>query len=206
MATIDQSTVVDAGHTVTDLLNAWSAGDPDAPAAALPLVYRELRAIAAVYCRKERPELTLQPTDLVHEAYLAIFGAVGIVYEDRKHFLNVTGRVMRRILVDHSRRHDAIKRGGDRRRVPIEDILTAPRQSPETVLSVDTALRQLEAIDARDARIVELRFFVGLSRVEIARALDISTKTVTRRWQRVRAWLYGRLADDLATRSSGGET
>jgi len=160
-----------------------------------PLVYNELRRLAAAYMRRERPGQTLQATALVHEAYLRLAHA-GTPWHDKRHFVGIAARSMRQILVERARARGAQKRWAGLNRVSLSDSL-AVAADPETMLpALDEALTRLEAIDAEQARIVELRFFAGLSIEEAADALDISPATLKRRWSLARAWLFRELATE----------
>ncbi len=168
-----------------------SSRDADALA---PMVYDELRRIAAAYMRRERPGQTLQPTALVHEAYMRLAHA-GTPWQDKKHFVGIAARSMRQILVERARARGAQKRWAGLNRVSLSDSL-AVAADPETMLpALDDALTRLETIDAEQARIVELRFFAGLSIEETADAIGVSPATLKRRWSLARAWLFRELAD-----------
>src|SRR5262245_2477501 len=173
---------------------------PDNPPPArdfAPLVYDELRRIAAAYMRRERPGQTLQPTALVHEAYLRLADA-GSPWHDKQHFLGIAARSMRQILVERARARGAQKRWAGLDRVSISDSL-AVAADPEGMLpALDDALTRLEALDPEQARIVELRYFAGLSIEEAARAMDISPATLKRRWSLARAWLHRDLTSSVA--------
>ena len=158
-----------------------------------PLVYNELRRLAASFMRKERPGQTLQPTALVHEAYMRL-AASGTPWTDKKHFIGIAARSMRQILVERARARGAQKRWAGLDRVSMSDSL-AVAADPESILpALDEALERLEAIDSEQARIIELRFFVGLSIEEAAEALDMSPATLKRRWSLARAWLFRELS------------
>jgi RNA polymerase sigma factor (TIGR02999 family) len=172
--------------------------DPRVPRAdeLTPLVYAELRRIAGAYMRRERPGQTIQATALVHEAYLRLAGA-GTPWRDERHFVGIAARSMRQILVERARARGAQKRWGALDRVSLVESLAAPGASAEEAMlpALDEALARLEAIDAEQARIVELRFFGGLSIDEAAIALDLSPATLKRRWSLARAWLFRELSD-----------
>jgi RNA polymerase sigma factor (TIGR02999 family) len=175
---------------ITELLSAWQAGDEEARNRLVPLVYRELRRRAHHYLRRERGDHTLQTTALVHEAYLRLVGQDRVCWQNRSHFFGVAAQLMRRILVDYARSQKRRKRGGDRLRVPFEETaFVSPDKSAE-ILAVDDALRRLEMLDARKSRVVELRFFGGLTVEETAGALGTSEATVARDWEAARAWLH----------------
>jgi RNA polymerase sigma factor (TIGR02999 family) len=182
---------------VTRLLDAAAAGDPKAAAELLPLVYDELRKLAAARLAAERPGQTLQATALVHEAYLRLVGqGVNAGWKGRGHFFGAAAEAMRRILVDAARRKQAGKHGGGRDREPLDMAATvlAPDGSPvEDLLALDDALNRLAVEDPQKARLVELRYFAGLSVEETAEAMSISPATAKRHWVYARAWLYGQL-------------
>ena len=167
-----------------------SAGDRSALDALMPVVYDELRALAARYLRRERKGQTIQATALVHEAYLRLFKDKGLHWENRAHFLGIAARSMRQILVERARARQAAKRGGARERVTLDDALIGVTKNPIDVIALDWALERLAAIDDQQARIVELRFFGGLTVEETAEALDVSPATVKRGWTAARSWLY----------------
>ena len=191
-----------AENEVTAALAAWSAGDREALPRVLPQIYDELRALAAQHLRKERAGHTLQATALVNEAFLRLCGRERVHVEARVQFFAVAAQAMRRVLVDHARRRQAGKRGGRETPVPLTEVAAAElAAAPEDVdvLDVDAALTRLAALDARQARVVELRFFAGMEVEEIAAALDVSASTVRREWRMARAWLRGQLAGGAAT-------
>jgi RNA polymerase sigma factor (TIGR02999 family) len=175
---------------ITELLSAWQAGDEEARNRLVPLVYRELRRMAHHYLRRERPDHTLQTTALVHEAYLRLVGQDRVRWQNRSHFFGVAAQLMRRILVDYARSQKRRKRGGDSLRVPFEETAFVSPHKSGAILGVDDALRRLETLDARMSRVVELRFFGGLTVEETAEALGMSEATVARDWEVARAWLY----------------
>jgi RNA polymerase sigma factor (TIGR02999 family) len=174
---------------VTRLLDAAAAGDRKAAAELLPLVYDELRQLAAAHLSGEKPGHTLDPTALVHEAYLRLTG--GRAFESKSHFLRVAAGVMRNVLVDHARARFAAKRGGRRQRVPLDDVPLG--DSPEDLLDLDDALTRLAAEAPRKAELVVLRYFGGLSAPEAAAALGVSLATATRWWTFARTWLFAEL-------------
>lgn len=161
----------------------------------LPLVYDELHAIAAQYFRRERRQHTLQPTALVNEAYLRLVGQQGSGWQNRLHFLGIAAILMRRILVDHARAQGRVKRGESPNQAPLDDAMLVCEQRSEEMLAIDMALTKLADLDAEQARIVELRFFGGLSVEEIAESMGISTPTVKRRWSSARAWLHAEITE-----------
>ena len=176
-------------HNISHLLNEWNAGDERALDRLTPLVYEELRHQAARYLRRERPGHTLQTTALIHEAYLRLIDAKEVHWQDRAHFFAVAANVMRRILVEHARRRDADKRGGSHIRVHFDEAVAVAGATDVDLLAIDEALDRLAAIDPQQARVVELRFFSGLTVDETAAALGVSPKTVKRDWSVARAWL-----------------
>lgn len=181
---------------VTLLLNAIEAGDRMAAAELLPLVYEELRRMAAAQMAHENPGQTLQATELVHEAYLRLARQDnGQQFDNRGHFFAAAAEAMRRLLVENARRKKRIKHGGDRKRVPLEAV-DAPAASPmDDLLAIDEALDRLSVHDPIKAEVVKLRFFAGLTMPEVARSLDISLATAERYWTYARTWLYAELAD-----------
>jgi RNA polymerase sigma-70 factor (ECF subfamily) len=178
---------------VTGLLRAWGQGDLQARDSLMPLVYKELRRRATAYLRRERADHTLQPTALVHEAYLRLVGQERVVWQNRAHFYGIAAQMMRRILVDHARGHRRGKRFGVAMKVPLDERIGAAEPPDVDLLLLDQALDELTAIDVRQGRIVELRYFGGLSESEVAEVLAISRSTVTREWQIARGWLYRRV-------------
>jgi RNA polymerase sigma factor (TIGR02999 family) len=175
------------------LLRAWGRGDLRARDDLLPLVYRQLRQSAAAYLRRERVDHTLQPTALVHEAYLRLVGQNRVAWQNRCHFFGVAAQMMRRVLVDCARERLAAKRPSAGLRVAFDDRLGAVRPPDVEVLLLEQALEELTVLDPRQGQIVELRYFGGLSESEVAETLSISRSTVTREWQMARAWLYRRV-------------
>ena len=176
---------------VTRLLRQLRSGDQDAAGKLISAVYSELRQVAARAMRHERPGHTLQPTALVHEAFLKLTGSAGVEWRDRAHFFGVAARLMREILVDYARQKGAAKRGGVR--ITLDDSLLIAEDRLADALAIDEAVKHLEALDPRQGQIVELRFFGGLSVEEVAEVLKISTPTVKREWQSAKAWLHREL-------------
>jgi RNA polymerase sigma factor (TIGR02999 family) len=174
---------------VSALLRAWSDGDQNALDQLTPIVYDELRRLAGHYLRRERPGHSLQATALVNEAYLRLVDYKRMRWENRAHFFAVSAQLMRRILVDHARRHN-LKRGGDVQHVALEDTAVVGGGRDENLVALDDALQALARIDPRKAQVVELRFFGGLSVDETAEVLKVSTVTVMRDWGTARTWLY----------------
>jgi RNA polymerase sigma factor (TIGR02999 family) len=175
-------------HPVTELLVRWKAGDQGALEALVPLVYKELRDVARYHLQRERPGHTLQSAALVHETYLRLLDQRPFETENRAHFLAVASRLMRQILVDYARSHGAAKRGADRK-VELDASLVMPQVQSADVIALDDALSDLARLDEQQSRIVELRFFGGLSIEEIAEALGVSPSTVKRDWNVAKAWL-----------------
>jgi len=174
---------------VTALLLDWSCGNEAALNELLPIVYSELRRIAARHLRKERANHTLQPTALVHEVYIRLLDQRQVDWRNRGHFYGVAAQVMRRILVDHARRHSAGKRGDGQPAVPLNEAETVAAPNDRLILALDDALGRLEKIDADLAKIVELRVFAGLTIEEAAHGLNVSPSTAKREWRTARAWL-----------------
>jgi RNA polymerase sigma factor (TIGR02999 family) len=179
---------------VTELLVKWSEGDARALDQLLPIVYAELRRIADNYLRREHSGHTLQATALVHEAYLRLVKAQGLDWQSREQFFGISANLMRRILVDHARTATAVKRGGDAPNLPLDEALTISAESDESLIVLDEALNKLAEIDPQAARIVELRYFAGLTIEETASVLKTSPMTVKREWATARAWLYREIA------------
>jgi RNA polymerase sigma factor (TIGR02999 family) len=186
---------------VTALLRAWSQGDAEAGERLLPIVYGELRRQAARLLRRERRDHTLQPTALVHETYLRLVEQKAADWRNRTQFFAVAARAMRRILVDHARRHGARKRGGSWDRITLDESRRAwPGEPDVDVLALEDALGELATIDPAKVRLVELRFFAGLNLEETASVLGVSESTVSREWRLARAWLFRRLGGAAARR------
>ncbi len=180
-------------ESVTRLLGELRDGDADALPALVEAVQSELRRMAAAHLRRERAGHTLQPTALVNEAYLRLVEQRAQSWESRNHFLAIASTAMRRVLLEHARARLAEKRGGGAERVTLFDVPTALDEAPETLLALDEALETFATVDPRNARIVELRWFVGLDVAETAAVLDVSTRTVERGWRAAAAWLRDRL-------------
>ncbi len=181
---------------VTALLTRIAAGDAEGMERLMPLVYGELRQLAARQLRDERPDHTLSPTSLVHEAYLRLTGNASTAWEGRAHFFGVAAQAMRRILVDHARRRTARKRSRQHQVTLDDDLEAGVATSSEEILGVDEALERLAILDPRQARVVELRYFVGLSIEETAGVIGTSPATVKRDWMVARAWLQRELSPD----------
>lgn len=189
---------MNADANLTDLLRAWNAGDPSAFDDLLPQVYDELRRQAAGLMSRERPGATLQATALVHEAVLRLMGWDGVAWQNRQQFLAVSAQIMRRVLVDLARRRRAVKRGELPALVRVDEVAIPVEAASLDLLALDEALDGLAALDARKARVVECRFFAGLSIDETAAALDVSPRTVQNDWTFARAWLHRSLAGGAA--------
>jgi RNA polymerase sigma-70 factor (ECF subfamily) len=179
----------DRTRQVTALLAGWSKGDLQAREALIPLVYNELRQLAASHLRRERSDHTLQATALVHEAYLRLVEQDSVNWQNRHHFFGAAANLMRRILVDHARGHAAEKRGSGMARVPLTEAIAMSQQQPADLLALDESLTRLAAVDPQQGRIVELRVFAGLSVEETAEILGVSPATVKRDWAVAKAWL-----------------
>ena len=177
---------------VTLLLKAMQSGDPTAHEKLLPLVYKELHRLAETYMGRERPGHTLQPTALINETYLRLTGDA-IHWQNRAHFIGVAANIMRRVLVDHARAHKAGIRGGHLQRVEFEEGLAISKERSNEMLVLDDALSALEEVNPRQAKVVELRYFAGLSVEEIAAVLKIGARSVEREWASARVWLFERM-------------
>ncbi len=178
---------------ISGLLDRARRADPDALRELIPLVYAELRRLAAHYMQRERPDHSLQATALVHEAYLRLAGRSEKRWNNRQHFFAIAAEVMRNVLIDHARARLAVKRGAAGSRISLDEIptLVAPRSAD--LLSLDEALTDLAAIDQRQARIVMLRYFAGMTTADVASVLEVSERTVLREWKVAKAWLYARM-------------
>jgi RNA polymerase sigma factor (TIGR02999 family) len=179
-----------AAGDVTQLLADVQNGRPDAASQLIPLVYEELRRVARRQMQRERSDHTLQATALVHEAYFRLVNQPERTWQNRTHFIRVAAQVMRRMLIDYARARRAVKREGGLQRVPLEEPLLLNEEQSDELLALDEALERLAQFDARQSRVVELRFFAGLTVEETAEALGISPKTVKRDWSVARAWLH----------------
>jgi RNA polymerase sigma factor (TIGR02999 family) len=180
-------------HEVTQILQNWSGGDPEAPARLMPFVYDEMRRLARSFLGRERGSHTLQPTALVHEAYIRLVDQRSVNWQNRAHFYGIASSMMRRVLIDHARAHATDKRGGAATRLSIDDVQIPIGERAAALLDLDEVLEKLKKIDERKCQIVEMRFFGGLSDEEIAEALQVSTRTVLRDWKTARLWLYREL-------------
>ncbi len=183
-------------NEVTQLLLAWSDGDEAALAQLVPRVEAELHRLAQIYLSRERPGHSLQTTALVNEAFLQLIDSKSIQFQNRAHFFGVTANLMRRILVDHARRRQQLKRGGDALQVSLAEAENVGRMRSAGVIALDDALATLAGFDPRKSQIVELKFFGGLSEEEIAEVMKISLRTVQRDWNLARAWLYNELSKE----------
>lgn len=182
-----------ASNPVTELLFRWRSGDDEALQVLVPLVYDEMRRLAHSYLRRERSDHTLQSTALVHEAYVRLTGNAPPQWQNRAHFFGVAAHLMRQILVEHARSRNTSKRGGDVVRLAIDN-LNEPGEHPDLdIVALDDALKDLARIDPQQGRVVELRFFTGLSIEETAEVMGISASTVKRDWSTARAWLFREL-------------
>ena len=182
---------------ISVILKDWSGGNRASADVLLSLVYDELRKIAAQYLRKERSDHTLQPTALVHEAYLKLVDISDISWQDRAHFFAVSSNVMRQILVDYARARLADKRGGAAQRIALEDAISFSNEPDVDLIALDEALKQLAEFDEQQSRLVELRFFGGLTIEETAEVLGISPATVKREWTMAKAWLFRRMKNEF---------
>src|SRR5580698_7449300 len=175
---------------ITLLLGAMKEGDRSALGKLLPLIYTELHKLAKSYMQKERSDHTLQPTALLNEAYMRLAGDVRVDWQGRKHFIAVAANIMRHVLVDHARAHNAVMRGGDVQKVEFEEAIAISRERSSEVLALNDALNQLEKVNPRQSKVVELRYFAGLSVEEISGILNMSPRSVKREWAVARLWLF----------------
>lgn len=183
-------------HEVTQILRDWSEGDEQAPERLMPLVYDEMRRLARSFLAKERRDHTLQPTALVNEAYMRLVDQTRANWQNRAHFYGIASSMMRRILIDHARARVTDKRGGAAVRLSLEDVQAPAEQRAAGFIALDEALERLARLDARKSRVVEMRFFGGMTDEEIAAALGVTTRTVLRDWKKARLWLYRELTLD----------
>lgn len=185
-------------HEITQLLAEWSDGNQSALDELYPLVYDELHRLARRYMSRERKGHTLQTTALINEAYVRLVDQKNVHWANRSHFFAISAQIMRRILIDHARRHAYAKRGGGAQQVSLEEAAIITNRGAD-LLRLDEALKTLAEIDARRSQVVELRYFGGLNNEEIAGVLSVSENTVTRDWNMARAWLYQQLSESGAT-------
>lgn len=178
---------------VTQLLRNWQGGDQAARDQLLGIVYDELRRQAARYLRRERPDHTLQPTALVHEAYLQLIDQSRVSWENRAHFFGAAARLMRRVLVDHARAHQAEKRGSGEEKLALDEAIAVPENKDLNILALNDALEELARLDEQQSRIVELRYFGGLSIEETATITGVSPATVKREWAMAKVWLHNQI-------------
>lgn len=186
---------MDAPRDITALLADWQGGDAGAVDQLLPIVYDELRRIAHRQLRQERSDHTLSTTALVHEAYVKLVDQTRAQFADRAHFFAIAARAMRRILVDYARKRQAAKRGGGQHPVTLDDAVSMTGDREDTLVAVDEALTRLALLDERLSRVVECRFFGGLTEEETATALRVTARTVRRDWVKAKGWLYQELHD-----------
>ena len=182
----------------TQILKEWSEGDKDAPARLMPLIYEELRRRAAEYLRHERPDHTLQATALVHETYLKLIDQNRVDWKTRAHFCGVAAQLMRRVLLEHARGHNAEKRGGKLEKLYLDETHELSDERAPDLIALDDALKSFTSTYPREGEVVELKFFGGLQANEIAEVLDVSQKTVLRDWSFAKLWLRRELGGDRA--------
>lgn len=182
-----------ATSEITQILQNWNNGEMDAKERLMPFVYDELKRQARILMSRERSNHTLQPTALVHEAFMKLEEASGIDWQNRSHFFGIASRLMRQILVDHARLHAAEKRGSNPIHFSIEDVQIPVEQRADSILMMNEILDRLAEFDEQQAKIVEMRFFGGMNNAEIAEALEISERTVGREWQSAKLWLFREL-------------
>jgi RNA polymerase sigma factor (TIGR02999 family) len=185
-------------HEITQLLAEWSDGNQSALDELYPLVYDELHRLARRYMSRERKGHTLQTTALINEAYVRLVDQKNVHWANRSHFFAISAQIMRRIMIDHARRHGYAKRGGGAQQVSLEEAAIITNRGAE-LLRLDEALKTLAEMDSRRSQVVELRYFGGLNNEEIAGVLNVSENTVTRDWNMARAWLYQQLSESGAT-------
>ena len=185
-------------HQITQLLAEWSDGNQAALDELYPLVYEELHRLARRYMSREKKGHTLQTTALINEAYVRLVDQKNVHWANRSHFFAISAQIMRRILIDHARRHAYAKRGGGAQQVSLEEVAIVARDSGSDLVRLDEALKSLAEMDPRRSQVVELRYFGGLNNEEIAGVLKISENTVTRDWNMARAWLYQQLTGSVA--------
>lgn len=183
-------------HEVTRILHDWSGGDPNAPERLMPYVYDELRRLARAFLSRERGGHTLQPTALVNEAYLRLVDQTRVNWQNRAHFYGIAASMMRRVLIDHARSHATEKRGGGAVRLSVDDVQLPLEQRADSLVALDEALERLNQIDERKCKVVEMRFFAGMSDEEMAEVLGVTTRTVLRDWKKARLWLYRELSQE----------
>lgn len=181
---------------ITRILKSWSGGNREAVDDLIPLVYDELHKVAAQYLRRQRPDHTLQPTALVNEAYLKLIDISDVNWQDRAHFFAVASQTMRHILVDHARSLGREKRGGNFQKLSLDEAISSSQEKEVDLLILNDALENLAEIDEQQSKIVELRFFGGLTVEETAVVLKISPATVKREWRIAKAWLFGRIKNE----------
>ena len=186
---------------VTRLLIKWNKGDRDAFEELIPVVYEELKRLARRYMGRERFDHTLQTSALINEAYLRLVNQQGVEWQDRKHFFAVAAQIMRHILIDQARRYQYAKRGAGAEKVPLDEAESLRAHRAGELLALEDALRQLDAVDARKCRVVELRFFGGLTVEETAEVLDLAPITVMREWRAAKAWLHQELGGGLVEKA-----
>lgn len=186
---------VELQHEVTRILHDWSGGDRAAPERLMPFVYDELRRLARAFLSRERGGHTLQPTALVHEAYVRLVDQTRVSWQNRAHFYGIASRMMRRVLIDHARAHITDKRGGAAIHLSLDDVQVPVEQRAASFVALDEALSKLAQLDERKSSVVEMRFFGGMTDEEIAEALGVTTRTVLRDWKKARLWLYRELSE-----------
>jgi RNA polymerase sigma factor (TIGR02999 family) len=188
----------ETSHNVTVLLEKWSGGDQKALGELMPLVYGELRRLAGSHFRRERPGHTLQSTAVVHEAFMRLVDQRNVRWQNRAHFYGIAAQMIRRILLDYARSHQAGKRGAGAVKLQLDEALGVPQQADLDIVALNDALDRLAELDERQSRIVELRYFSGLSIEETAEVLQLSPATIKREWNSARAWLFRELSRKAA--------
>ena len=193
MSTTKSTPAVQSAHELTELLLNWCSGDKTAPDELFPIVYRELKAMAHRQLYNESPGHTLQTTALVNEAYIKLVDQHRVRWQNRAHFFAIAAQMMRRILIDHARGHARQRRGGKLNKISLDEAMIVTDERASDLIALDEALNDLAKVDPRRSRVVELRFFGGLTNEEIAEVLEIAPNTVIRDWNMARAWLYKQL-------------
>jgi len=179
-----------SSKNVTDLILAWGNGDKEALDKLIPLVYEELHRLAARHMRRENPGHSLQTTALVNEAYCRLIDKQNVSWQNRAHFFAIAAQLMRRILIDHARSHLRAKRGGAVQKISLDENILVPQRQARELISLDDALTRLAELDPHKSRIVEMKFFGGLTTEEIAEVEKVSTRTIEREWRKAKAWLH----------------
>ncbi|HKX83969.1 MAG TPA: sigma-70 family RNA polymerase sigma factor [Pyrinomonadaceae bacterium] len=193
-----KSGVGDDHQQITKLLLAWREGEPAALDRLMPIVYDELKRLASAYMRRQKPGHSLQTVDLVNEAYMRLIDSSRVNWQDRNHFYAIASQIMRRLLVDSARKRNSQKRGGGRAQITLDDNLEVAGGAGTDIVALDEAMKRLAALNPRQSRIIELRYFGGLTEEETAEVLGLSSRTIRRDWTVARAWLFRELTGTLS--------